>query len=82
MSWYDNVFLAEPDEFDDYENPAVLEKCIVKAEEFLCELLPDDVSFQTIKDSFKKFYDAFIDAYTDEIYIDEHAAWLDHELSY
>ena len=82
MSWYDNVFLAEPEYFDDYENTAVLERCIVKAEEFLGELLPEDVSFQAIKDGFKKLYDAFINTYIDEIYIDEHAAWLDHKLSY
>lgn len=32
-SWYDNVFLAEPEYFDDTENPAVLERCIVKFQE-------------------------------------------------
>jgi hypothetical protein len=83
MSWYDNVFLAEPEYFDDYENPAVLERCIVRAEDvIICDYLPEWFDMESFKNGFNKLYDAFINSCIDEFYIDEHAAWLDHKLSY
>lgn len=66
----------------DSENPAVLEMCVVGAEEELCENLPEDVNFQTIKDGFKKFYDRFVDAFISKKYWDYHELWVEDTYSY
>ncbi len=75
---------AEEDRFGDVdsENTTVLEMCIVSAEEFLCELLPEDVDFQVLKEGLVKFYDSFLAEYYSLYYWDMYSVWAKAQSDY
>lgn len=80
ISWYDNVYLAEPEYFDDYENEAVLDACAERTDEALKEdYLPEDFSLDSFKEGLPETYQAFLSIYTEKVYIEEHDAWCEEQ---
>ncbi len=81
MNCFYSEYRGHDDSVSDDENPVILDICIVKAEETMCEIIDDyDVDFSAIKTGMTKLYNAIIEAWTDKYYWKEHAKYYEYIL--
>ena len=78
---YADAYDARFGDVDD-ENPIIIEKCIVEAEEEAGWIFPfpEDFEFETFKSLLKKFYESYINAYIDTHYWKYHAKYYNYIL--
>lgn len=69
---------------DDSDNPIIIERCIVNAEESMFEAIggfvEDEFDFAAFIKNFNKLYNSVIDAFIDKNYWKEHAKYYDYVL--